>query len=204
MTTALFYILAGYLSGSVLFARLATALFGKRDALDASADGNPGASNAFHYGGFWCGVLTLLGDLFKGAWPVFLYLNFSDGLSFGAIALALVLFAPVLGHAFPIWHHFKGGKGIAVTFGCLIGLLPMWRPLIFFALTFVFFSVVLRVNPHFYRTMVTYLVALILFVFTCPAGVWGGFVLMSATVLLRLHLSREPRSGMAVKLLWMR
>lgn len=204
MTTSLFYILAGYLSGSVLFGRLAAACFGRSAAFDASEDGNPGAANAFRYGGFWCGVLTLLGDLGKGVWPVYLYLHSSGSLLLGAFPTSLVLLAPVLGHAFPIWHHFRGGKGIAVTFGCLIGLLPAWQPLILFALVFVFFSVILRVDPHFYRTLVTYLVTLLLFVFYCPVGVWVGFSLIAGTVLLRLHLSPERRARMAVKLLWMR
>lgn len=203
MTTVLLYILAGYLSGSVLFARLAAFFAKKPDLLDASEDGNPGAANAFRYGGFWCGTLTLLGDLGKGVWPVYLYCHYSGGPDLGAAALALVLCAPVVGHAFPIWHHFKGGKGIATSFGCLMGLLPMWQPLIVFALVFVFFSVVLRIDPHFYRTVVTYLVSLVLFIFRYSPGVWFGFSLISGTVLLRLHLSKERRRGMAVKLLWM-
>ncbi len=204
MTTALFYILAGYLSGSVLFARLATSLAGKTAALEASEDGNPGTSNAFRYGGFWCGAATLLGDLGKGAWPVYCFRQLSGGAALGAVPMSLVLFAPVLGHTFPLWHHFRGGKGIAVTFGCLIGLLPSWRPLVLFALVFVFFSVVLRVDPHFYRTAVTYAVTLVLFLFRFPFAIWGGFALISGAVLLRLHLSKEQRTRPAVKLLWMR
>lgn len=203
MAVTLLYIIAGYLSGSVLFARLAAALFGKRDLLDASADGNPGTANAFSYGGFWCGVFVLLGDLGKGFWPVFLFCHRSVGPALGPMAMALVLAAPVVGHAFPLWHHFKGGKGIATTFGVLIGLLPVWRPLILFALVFVFFSVIIRVQPHFYRTVVTYLVTLVWFVLRFPVGVWGGFSLISGTVLLRLHMSREERKRLAVKLLWM-
>lgn len=204
MTVTLLYIVAGYLTGSILFARLAAGCFGKPELFDASTDGNPGAANAFRYGGFWCGAMTLLGDLGKSFVPVFLYCRWSGGLELGPLCLASVLAAPVVGHAFPIWHHFQGGKGIAATFGSLLGLLMLWRPVVLFALVFVFFSCVLRIDPHFYRTVVTYLVTLILFVLYCPTGVWMGFSLMSGIVLLRLHLSKEHRSRMAVKLLWMR
>lgn len=119
------------------------------------------------------------------------------------MALALVLAAPVVGHAFPLWHHFKGGKGIATTFGVLMGLLPLWKPLILFALIFVFFSVIIQVQPHMYRTVVTYLVTLVWLISRFPLGVWGGFSLISGTVLLRLHMSKEERERLAVKLLWM-
>ncbi len=204
MTVALLYTVAGYLTGSVLFARLAAGCFGKSAMFDASKDGNPGTANAFQYGGFWCGVMTLLGDLGKGFLPVFLYCRYSGGLELGPLCLAPVLAAPVVGHAFPIWHHFQGGKGIAATFGSLLGLLTLWQPVVLFALVFVFFSLVLRIDPHFYRTVVTYLVTLILFVLYCPAGVWAGFSLMTGVVLLRLHLSKERRAKPAVKLLWMR
>ena len=67
------YILLGYLSGSVLYARIAAKVFHKPQLLQCSPDQNPGAANAFQYGGFWCGVFTLSGDLLKGFLPVFLY-----------------------------------------------------------------------------------------------------------------------------------
>lgn len=203
MTTTLFYLAAGYLSGSVLFARLAAVCFGKEEILRASGDGNPGTANAFRYGGFWCGTLVLLGDLGKGMLPVFLYCHLALGLARGPASLALVLAAPVVGHAFPIWHRFQGGKGIATSFGVLLGLLPMWQPVVLFALVFVFFSVALKIDPHFHRTIVTYLVTLVTFFFRFSTGIWGGFSLMTGTVLFRLHLSKEPRGRLAVKLLWM-
>ena len=106
------------------------------------------------------------------------------------------------GHTFPLFYRFQGGKGIAVTFGCLLGLLPMWEPVGFFALVFVFFSVILRISPHFYRTLVTYLVTLVLLIFSCPLAIWGGFLLLSCAVLLRFHLSKEERGRVAVNVLW--
>ena len=73
MLTSLCFTVFGYLSGSILFARVYAGLFGK-DLITDSKDGNPGTSNAFIYGGMACGILTLLGDLIKGVLPVLLVL----------------------------------------------------------------------------------------------------------------------------------
>ena len=116
MLTALCFTVFGYLSGSILFARVYGALFGK-DLISNSTDGNPGTSNAFIYGGMLCGTLTLLGDLIKGFLTVFLYLYMTRGNT--DIYFMPVLAAPVLGHIFPCFYRFRGGKGIAVSFGCL-------------------------------------------------------------------------------------
>ena len=110
----LFFILFGYCFGSVLFARLFGRLFGHEDITAGTRDQNPGTANAFLQGGFFCGTLTLLGDIFKGFFPVWLYLSrYSESPS--AFWLGLILAAPVLGHIFPMCYHFKGGKGIATT-----------------------------------------------------------------------------------------
>lgn len=202
MTTTLLFALAGYLCGGVLFARLAADLFGKPAILHDSKDGNPGAANAFTYGGFWCGVLVLCGDLAKGFLPVRLYLK-STAASRAPLLLALVLAAPVIGHAFPLFYRFQGGKGIAVTFGCLLGLVPDWRPALTLALTFLFFSLVICIHPHSHRTAVTYLCAAIgMAVGPVETGVLLGFCLITAVVLLRLSMSKEARRRPEVKLLW--
>ena len=201
MTRALFFGFLGYLSGSILFARLWAGLLGK-EILKGSKDENPGTSNAFRYGGFLCGLGTLLGDLLKGFLPVWLYLNGPESGSAPTLALALVAASPVVGHAFPVFYGFRGGKGIAVTFGVLLGLLPKWQPFAFFAGAFLFFSLVVKVTPHFQRTIVSYLAALALLVLTSqPEETVLGFFLICCVVVLRLHMSKEPREAMQVKLL---
>ena len=199
MTRALFFTVLGYLSGSVLFARVSAGLAGK-DILAGSKDGNPGTANAFQLGGFRCGMVTLLGDLFKGFFPVWLFLRAPEGAP--TLALALVLAAPVVGHAFPVFYGFRGGKGIAVSFGCLLGLLPLWQPLGCLAGAFLFFSLVVRIKPHFQRTVFSYLAALAgLAVSAQPEAVVLGFFLICCVVGLRLHMSKEPREAMQVQLL---
>lgn len=201
MTRGMFYLLFGYLSGSILFAHVAAKLLGKEDCFLDSKDQNPGTANAFLCGGFACGLLTLAGDLLKGWLPVHLYLTGAG--SEMQPEMALILAAPVLGTAFPLFHHFQGGKGIAVTFGCLLGLLPMNLPLFIFAGLFLFFSLVIRVQPHFYRTIVVYLLSLLLMVrIHVPAPVCTGFGLISLTVCYKLHCSKEIREKMKVQFLW--
>lgn len=204
MTQTLCFIALGYLLGSVLFAQLAAKLFGKPELLKKSPDGNPGAANAFTYGGFWCGLFVLLGDLAKGFVPLWCWTR--SGLSApGPLWAALVLAAPVVGHAFPIFYRFRGGKGIAVTFGCLLGLAPRWTPAVTLAFFFLFFSLVLRVSPHLYRTAAAYLAtAVCLALRRCEQSALLGFCLMAAVVLLRLYKSGEAREKPEVKLLWMR
>ena len=111
MLTTIGFILFGYFTGSLLFARYFSNLFCGKDVTVDTPDSNPGTYNAYTYGGFWCGALTLVCDLLKGFLPVFLYIRVSGGTPLG---LVLVMSAPALGHIFPIWHKFDGGKGIAV------------------------------------------------------------------------------------------
>lgn len=65
------FIVIGYLSGSILFARVCAKLMNKPAIFQESRDGNPGTVNAFKYGGFICGIITLIGDFAKGFLPVF-------------------------------------------------------------------------------------------------------------------------------------
>lgn len=195
------YIAAAYLSGSVLFAEVAGTLFGKRELLQLSKDKNPGTVNAFKYCGFWCGILTLAGDLAKGFLPVYLYLQ--TAAPDQRWALPLVMAAPVMGHILPIFHRFHGGKGIATTFGVMLGLYPYDTPLMLFAAVFVLLSVVLRVDPTFYRTVIAYLLTLAAMVIVKAAKpILLGFALITAAVCLRLHRSDETREDLEIKLLW--
>lgn len=197
------FILFGYLSGSVLYARIFLRLFQRENMLAESRDGNPGTANAFMCGGFWCGFFTLLADVLKGFVPVFVFLHSEQIRHAGILSAAVVIAAPVVGHAFSIFYSFKGGKGIATTFGCLAGLLPVWRPIAALAAFFIFFSVVLRVTPHFQRTLAAYLCALVLVL--CVENIEiikMGFLAITATVCVKMLASKEEREKMEVSLLW--
>lgn len=194
------FILAGYFSGSVLYAQIFARLFGHQNLAEISSDHNPGTANAFRYCGFGCGVLTLICDLLKGFLPVSLFMANPEQPSY---AYALVLAAPVIGHTFSVFDHFHGGKGIAVTFGCLLGLFPVWRPLALLAFYFILFSVVLKISPDYYRTLAAYLCSLASMVFVVDqVEICRGFLLLSSAVLFRLLTSKEKKAQLEVKWLW--
>lgn len=203
MLIDVFYIVAGYLCGSVLFAEISAGMFGKKELLRQSKDGNPGTTSAFVQCGFFCGVFTLLGDILKGFLPVFCYLHFSEGLNTFGVLKMVVIAAPVLGHAFPLFYGFRGGKGIATSFGCLIALLPLWQPLIIQALLYVFFSLIVKISPHFYRTVTTYFIGVFaMLAFQMPASVVCGYLIIAITVLGKHLFSTEPRTKWQVSFLW--
>lgn len=196
----LFYIILGYLSGSILFANLSARLLGRDDITENTSDRNPGTANAFRNGGLLCGCLTLAGDMLKGFLPVWLYLTAGnpDGTVF-----AFVLAAPVIGHILPVFHGFRGGKGIAASFGCLLGLLPDYGPVAILACCFLFFSVILRITPNYYRTLLTYLCAgILLMIFSDNSAVSLGFALIMLAVINRLLVSQEEKERCKVEFLW--
>lgn len=109
--------LAAYLIGSVSSAIVVSRLFGLKDPRRVGS-GNPGATNILRYGGKKAALLTLLGDILKGAVPVLAARALTDD----AWILALVMLFAFLGHLYPVFHGFKGGKGVATAFGVLFAL----------------------------------------------------------------------------------
>lgn len=193
------YILFGYLSGSVLFAQVFGKLVAGKDITADAGDKNPGTANAFMQGGVLCGILTLFAELGKGFLPVFLYCRGQQ-----TSALMLVMAAPVLGHIFPVFFHFRGGKGIAVTFGCLLALLPGCPAAYFLAAFFLFFSLVVRISPHYYRTLLTYLCTEAAAMFFCHnLYIRIGFSLIFVAVFIKMLSSREEKKPLKVGILWM-
>ena len=106
-----------YLLGSVSSAIVIARLFGLKDPREVGS-GNPGATNILRYGGKKAAILTLLGDVLKGVVPVLL----AHALDVASVFLALTMLAAFLGHVFPVFHDFKGGKGVATAFGALLAL----------------------------------------------------------------------------------
>ena len=154
MIYGIFFIFAGYLSGSILFAYLIPKYFYHIDICRLSDDQNPGAFNAFAPAVIKTGTLILRLELAKGCFPVHIALHV---LSPTDPLFALVLAAPVIGHAFPLFHPRMGGKAIAVSFGCLLGLYPDLHPVLTLAAFYLIFSLLLVIDPHLFRSMITYL-----------------------------------------------
>jgi acyl phosphate:glycerol-3-phosphate acyltransferase len=106
-----------YLLGSVSSAIVIARLFGLKDPRDVGS-GNPGATNILRYGGKKAAILTLLGDVLKGVIPVLI----ARTLGADSLVVALTMLAAFLGHVFPVFHGFKGGKGVATAFGTLVAM----------------------------------------------------------------------------------
>src|SRR4030065_520442 len=109
-----------YLLCSVSRAIVTARLFGLRDPREVGS-GNPGATNILRYGGKKAAILTLLGDMLKGAVPVLL----AHALGVDSVILALTMLAAFIGHVFPVFHGLQGGKGVATAFGAL-GAMNGW------------------------------------------------------------------------------
>ncbi|MFT3742219.1 MAG: glycerol-3-phosphate 1-O-acyltransferase PlsY [Gammaproteobacteria bacterium] len=120
----LFFIIIAYLIGSLSSAIIVSKLMHLPDPRTAGS-GNAGATNVFRVSGRWPAVITLICDVLKGLLPVLLaYLAGLRGFN-----LALVALAATVGHIFPIYFKFKGGKGVATIFGGMM-VLSFWVALI--------------------------------------------------------------------------
>ena len=117
----LIFVLAAYLLGSVSFAVLVSRAFGIADPRTYGS-GNPGATNVLRSGKKSAAALTLLGDAAKGWLAVFLAIKFATHDATGLLTVALVVLAVFLGHVFPVFLKFKGGKGVATALGVLLAL----------------------------------------------------------------------------------
>lgn len=122
MALSLALILLAFLCGSWPFSVWLGNLLGGTDVRQVG-DGNPGATNAYRAGGVLLGLLVLILDVSKGAVPVGLA-HFNLGIR--GLPMYLIAIAPLLGHAFSPFLRFRGGKGLAVSFGVWIGL-TLWR-----------------------------------------------------------------------------
>ena len=115
--------LAAYLIGSLSFAVVISRLMGLNDPRTYGSK-NPGATNVLRSGNKIAAVLTLLLDAIKGWLPVYLVKVHGADWGLGESTLAWVFLAAFLGHLFPVFFRFKGGKGVATAAGVLIALEP--------------------------------------------------------------------------------
>jgi glycerol-3-phosphate acyltransferase PlsY len=119
MTTAILLPILAYLIGSCSFALVSAKLFGLADPRTYGS-GNPGATNVLRTGNKKAAMVTLLGDLGKGVIAVLL----ARGLGADENTLCLVAALVFLGHLYPVFLGFKGGKGVATAAGAILALAP--------------------------------------------------------------------------------
>ena len=117
-------VFAAYLIGSLSFAVIVSRLMGLNDPRTYGS-GNPGATNVLRSGNKAAAVLTLLLDALKGYVPVLLVKEFGAPYGLYEGTLALVAVAAFLGHLWPLFFRFRGGKGVATSAGALFGIDPL-------------------------------------------------------------------------------
>jgi len=119
MLASLAFVAAAYLLGSVSFAVVASRLFGLPDP-HSYGSGNPGATNVLRTGHKAAAALTLVGDGAKGWLAVFVAQTFGPSFGVADWVVPAVALAVFVGHLFPVFHRFAGGKGVATAAGILL------------------------------------------------------------------------------------
>ncbi len=130
-------VVVAYLLGSFSSAIVTCRMLGLPDPR-TEGSGNPGASNVLRIGGKKAAALTLLGDALKGFIPVLV----ARLLQLDDLTVALVMLAAVLGHLYPVFFRFQGGKGVATLIGDLLALSPLAG--LCFLITWVVMAVLFR------------------------------------------------------------
>jgi acyl phosphate:glycerol-3-phosphate acyltransferase len=115
---------AAYLIGSVSFAVIVSAAMGLADPRSYGSK-NPGATNVLRSGNRTAAILTLLGDAFKGWLAVWLAAHFGARYGLDESGVAAAALAVFLGHLYPVYFKFKGGKGVATAAGVLLAVNPV-------------------------------------------------------------------------------
>lgn len=133
-------VVGSYVLGSIPFGLLLAKLFGGKDVRQHGS-GNIGATNVSRVAGPFAGVLTLVLDTAKGAGAVLLVARVTDH---RASAMMFAGIAALVGHCFPVWLKFQGGKGVATALGVFLALSPLATLATFgvFLVTFVFWRFV--------------------------------------------------------------
>jgi len=117
MALAVTLVIAAYLIGSVATAIITCRIMGLPDPR-TQGSGNPGATNVLRHGGKKAAAITLGGDLLKGLLPVLA----AKLLGVAPAAVAATALAAFLGHLYPVYFGFRGGKGVATAFGAMLGI----------------------------------------------------------------------------------
>ncbi len=173
-------VIIGYLMGSLSSAIIVCKLMGLPDPR-TEGSGNPGTTNVLRIGGKKAAIITLIGDVLKGTIPVLI----ASFLPISAMSVSFVLFAAFLGHLYPIFFGFKGGKGVATAFGGLIAL--SWPVGLCVLATWIIIAAIFR-----YSSLAAVTAAVL-----APVYAWalGGKAWMPAMILMAILLLWRHREN---------
>ncbi len=178
--TSLLFIVLGYLAGSVSTAIIVCRVMNLPDPRSEGSR-NPGATNVLRFGGKKAAAITLAGDFLKGLLPVLL----ARWGSLDETGLALTALAAFLGHLYPVFFGFEGGKGVATAFGVILGL--SWPVALAALATWLFMAFVVRIS-----SLAALTAAALTPLFAWGFGMWGvpfAAVLFMVALLVWRHRS---------------
>ncbi|NJM10788.1 MAG: glycerol-3-phosphate 1-O-acyltransferase PlsY [Synechococcaceae cyanobacterium SM1_2_3] len=139
MLMTILFIVLGYLAGSLSTAIIVCRLMRLPDPRSEGSR-NPGATNVLRFGGKKAAAITLAGDFLKGLLPVLL----ARWAGVDQTGLALIALAAFLGHLYPVFFGFQGGKGVATAFGVMLGL--AWPVALTALAVWLFMAFVVRIS----------------------------------------------------------
>lgn len=181
-TTEITLIVCAYLLGSLSSAIIVCKLMSLPDPR-SHGSGNPGATNVLRVGGKKAAAITLFGDMLKGLLPVLI----ANLLHVSSLALAVIGFAAFIGHLFPLFFKFKGGKGVATMLGVLFGF--HWAIGLATALTWLIIAKVFKISS------LSALIATVMAPFYVLLIMGSNKPLIIATALMTLILFWRHRSN---------
>lgn len=181
MATLVFIVLA-YLIGSVPFAVVVSRTMGLADPRSYGS-GNPGATNVLRSGNKKAAVLTLIGDALKGWLAVYLAERFADAWGVGDFGLSAVALAVFLGHLYPVFLRFAGGKGVATAAGVLFAISPVLGLAVM--ATWLIIAIFFRYSSL--AALVSAVFAPLFYVFMFGFGPYAPAVIVMAMLLIYRH-----------------
>lgn len=170
-------LILAYLLGSISTAILTCKTMGLPDPRTVGSN-NPGATNVLRYGGKKAAALTLIGDLFKGLIPVLI----AKLAGMDNLWITLIGIAAFLGHLYPIYFKFQGGKGVATAFGVYLGINGLAGLLIIG--TWLFIAKILKISS-FSALIATLLAPLYFYLITHDTPITLGMVLVTILIYWR-------------------
>ncbi len=184
MLLNLLAVAAAYLIGSLSFAVIVSKFYGMADPRSYGS-GNPGATNVLRSGKKKAAALTLLGDALKGLVAVLLARALQDTLGLSDATIAAVAVAVLVGHMWPVFFGFKGGKGVATALGVLLAL--SWPVALICALVWLVMAFGFKVSSL--AALAATLVSPVAAYFLMPHGSWVAATLIIALLVLYRHQS---------------
>ena len=183
-------IIAAYLFGSISTAIIASKLFKFPDPRTNGSE-NPGTTNVLRLGGKIPAAFTLLGDMLKGLLPIVI----AKAIGLDDFWIVCVAIASCLGHIFPLYYGFKGGKGVATAMGVYLAI----NPIVGLAVLATWLSAAFAFNMSSVAAMIATLFAPFYFYLVTGSGAYGFGLLIITALIYWKHIPNIQRLLMGIE-----